>query len=119
MFFIGIFGIRTKRKKIQTRQGACCPICGAYDRFAIVQEYQYLHFFFIPLWRWNTRYFLETRCCGERRKLSSELGKRIAGGEEEALEDIKIEDHLLRCPFCSKRIDPGFLFCPHCGQKLV
>ena len=55
-----------------------CPIkAGAYN---IRKESE--NMFFIPCFKWNKQYFVQTSCCGTVYRLDPEVGRRIARGEE-------------------------------------
>src|SRR5690625_1352731 len=108
MFFIGVFGIQSKAKTIKTEQGVICPVCGSYDRYDVLQTFNYFNIFFIPIWRWNKRYFLKTRCCQQTCELQQEIGKRIEKGEEVEI----TQDHLDCGQLPYRRI------CPNCQAKL-
>ncbi len=118
MFFVGIFGIRPKTKTIAVRRGEICPACGALDQFTVLKSYKYFHFFFIPLWRWDIRYFGQTRCCGQIVNLPSEMGKRMERGERVDLSELQVADTVQRCPTCFTAVKDEYNYCPRCGQKL-
>lgn len=122
IFFIGIFGIQDKTKKISTESAIICPICERYGRYDIVKRFTYFHIFFIPLWRWNKRYFIQSQCCSRICELEPELGARIESGEsmEITREQLLCDDYHIEenCPNCTARVEQGFQYCPHCGSKL-
>ena len=123
MFFIGIFGIEDGRKEVIKINNIVCPDCGRkYSAATLWFSYTFFHFFFIPLFKWNKKYFVRMDCCGavwecggeaaeEVRRTGrvdfSKCGKR--GGERSAGR---------RCPGCGSAVAPGFSYCPHCGGKL-
>lgn len=117
MFFIGIFGIRNKTKTIAVRQGEICPVCQALDQLKVVKKYEYFHFFFIPLWRWNVRYLIRTRCCVQTRGLPLQLGEKIERGEEVDWGKFKPTAPIKRCPQCFGPLKDEYKYCPHCGEK--
>lgn len=80
MFFI--MGISEGRKDFDFSQMVICSSCGAYGRYMVFMTYTFLSLFFIPTFRWNRRYFVQMSCCGRIYELNSEVGKRIARGEE-------------------------------------
>ncbi|MGI6651085.1 MAG: zinc ribbon domain-containing protein [Limnochordia bacterium] len=123
MFFIGIFGVQSKMKTLRTEAGVICPLCETYDRFDVIQVYDYFHIFFIPLWKWNKRYFIQTRCCRSRCALDSELGARIEAGElvkitREHIDCTGPQGAATLCPHCRQALHPSFHYCPHCGTQL-
>jgi len=123
MFFIGIFGVEQKSKLISTNQNIVCPACGAYGRYDIIKTYNYFHVFFLPLFKWNNRYFIHTYCCNKICHLDYEIGSKIENGEQI---DIKAEhvhcnsfyNNYKFCPHCSVQVDPTFQYCPYCGSRI-
>lgn len=118
MFFIGIFGVQSKAKTIKTDAGAVCPICEAYDRYDVVKVFDYFHIFFITVWKWNNRYFIQTRCCQRRCSLDSDIGARIAAGEELEIKKEHIDcagATAVLCPNCGQALHPSYQYCPYCG----
>ena len=93
MFFVGVFGIQDKTKEIHREQNVICPVCGSYDSYQLFKTYTYFHFFFIPLWKWNYRFFIKTRCCNRFCQIDQEIGTRIEKGET-----VIVSDSDLHCP---------------------
>lgn len=124
MFFIGIFGIDNKSKIISTSQNIICPSCGAYGRYDVIKSYHYFHAFFIPLFKWNKRYFIQTHCCSRLCSLDKDLGLRIENGERVEIEDKHVHCNGPHangsfCPRCAAQVDPAFKYCPHCGSRIT
>lgn len=119
MFFIGIFGIEQKEKLILTKQNIICPICNALGRFDVVKVYSFFHFFFIPLFRWNVKYYIKTHC-GRICELKKEIGLKIENGEDTVIkkEDIIRGEQIFVCPNCQAQVNPSFRYCPHCGKEI-
>ena len=123
MFFI--MGITEGRKDFEYRQLMTCSLCGAYGRFNVFMTYTVLSLFFIPCFKWNKHYYVQTSCCNAVYELDPEIGKRIAKGE-----DVKIhQENLTRvmtgrtpatkvCRNCGYMTDEDFEFCPKCGNRL-
>ncbi len=141
MIFIG--GISQGRKLLQYAGSLVCKYCGSLAQCQIIMTYYYFSFFFIPLFKWNKRYFVKMSCCEALYELNPETGKAIARGEQVEIrnEDLKlIEDgkgryhswnsspgqeeaapdpgQMLRCPICKQESPGNFKYCPHCGQRL-
>ena len=85
--------------------------------------YTVLSLFFIPCFKWNKQYYVQSTCCNAVYELDPEIGKRIARGE-----DIKIQqEHLTRvldrgytdkrCRNCGFTTEEDFDFCPKCGER--
>lgn len=122
MFFI--IGINSDEKKLDFSQMVICSRCGKYGRYEVFMHYMVLSLFFIPLFKWNKKYFVRSKCCNSVYELPKELGQRIARGEkiEISEEDLiwlrgghKVSRHCGRCGFAT---DEEFEFCPKCGEKL-
>ena len=120
MFFM--MGITDEHKELEFSQMTVCSACGAYRRYRVYMTCTLLSLFFIPCFRWNRRYFVETSCCGTLYMLDAEVGRRIARGE-----DVEIRpEHLSpcgqggaykRCGNCGYTTQEDFDFCPKCGRK--
>ncbi len=79
-FFIG--GISSGVKPLEYLKTVICGRCGAYGRYQVYMTYMYFSFFFIPIFKWNRRFFVEMSCCGAVYELDPEVGKRLLRGEE-------------------------------------
>ena len=124
MFFI--MGITDGRKDFSFNQLVTCAICGKYGRFNVFMTYTVLSLFFIPTFKWNKRYYVQTSCCGTVYELDPEIGKAIARGEEVEIQ----QSHLTRvmegrgfttgyksCRQCGYETTEDFDFCPKCGTR--
>ncbi|MBR4706718.1 MAG: zinc ribbon domain-containing protein [Pseudobutyrivibrio sp.] len=121
MFFI--MGITDGRKDFDFTQTVICDNCGKYGRYQVFVLYTVLSLFFIPTFKWNKRYYVQMSCCGTVYELDSEIGKRIASGEDL---QIKPEDlnkvsqgrgFVKRCNNCGYETSEDFDFCPKCGTR--
>ena len=83
MFFI--MGITDGRKELNHNQMIICKECGAYGRLTVFMTYTVLSLFFIPCFKWNKHYYVQTSCCGTVYELDSETGKAIARGQDRIL----------------------------------
>ncbi|NLM41230.1 MAG: zinc ribbon domain-containing protein [Firmicutes bacterium] len=120
MFFIGIFGVQSKDEVIKTEQAVTCPVCGAYDRYEVIRAYTYFHIFFIPVWKWNKRYFVRTRCCQRLCALEDGVGARIERGEAVTITAAHLrcsEAPANICPACGAQLHSSFAYCPYCGIR--
>ena len=125
MFFIGIFGIEMKEKEIRDIQNKICKLCGAMTSFRLFKTYSYFQIFFIPLFKWNIRYYVISRCCNTMFEIPKEVGEALEGGRDIPLKDEDMkpvftegrEDYII-CPKCKKPVDNNFSFCPYCGTRL-
>ena len=55
--------ITTKEEPISYDKVHRCRYCDDIGSYNIVYTCQVLTLFFIPVWRWNKTYFVETTCC--------------------------------------------------------
>ena len=123
MFFIGIFGINQSDKFMETCNNTICPYCGGFTRFEVSKRYSYFHMFFIPFFKWDTRYFVKTSCCKRIYELDSDIGKQFDKGENpEILNDylnpLNDSNSVITCSNCKVNIQPDYSFCPYCGKKI-
>ena len=80
MIFIG--GISQGEKQLNYTQTVICDICGRYGRYQVFMTYMYFSFFFIPLFKWNKRFYVKMSCCGSVYELDPEIGKEILAGRQ-------------------------------------
>lgn len=127
MFFM--MGITDGRKDLDYNQTEICGVCGRYGRLQVFMTYTVLSLFFIPCFKWNRHYYVQTSCCNTLYELDREIGRRIERGE-----DVRIlPEHLQkvgnsgfgynqggykRCPNCGYETTEDFVFCPKCGTRL-
>lgn len=127
MFFI--MGINQGTKEIPY-SGALiiCDKCGRYGRYQIFMTYMCLSLFFIPMFKWNRKYYVKTSCCGTVYELDPQAGKRIARGEPLAItpdlltlvntgHDRASWETVKRCAGCGYETSEDFEYCPRCGRK--
>lgn len=120
MFFM--MGINPGRKELNHDQMIICSQCGAYGRYRVYMTYMCLTLFFIPCFRWNRQYYVETTCCGTVYELDPAVGKRIARGENVEIEPQNLRQvrsgrgAYRRCPNCGYETQEDFEFCPRCGR---
>ena len=123
MFFI--IGLTTGRKDLKFNQMVICSRCGRYGRYMVYMTYTALSLFFIPCFKWNKQYFVQTSCCGMMYRLDPEVGRRVARGEELEIRQEDLEPvsggwprgQMKRCPNCGYTTDEDFTFCPKCGGR--
>lgn len=124
MFFFGVFGIGSKEKIIGSSHNIVCPACSRFGSYEVLKSYSYFHFFFISIFKWNTRYFIRTSCCDSYYELDFQVGSRIEHGEKVEITDTDISSRenffssLDRCSNCGEVAESRHRFCPNCGHKL-
>ncbi len=118
-----IFGINSKRKKLDFSQSVQCPCCGRFGTLSVWTVYSCFSLFFIPLVRWNVRYYAQLSCCGATCELARELGRAVARGQPAALDPATLAFEggfaAHRCPNCGFTTAEDFQFCPKCGGPLA
>ena len=125
MFFIGIFGVEMKEKEIRDIQNIICKACGAMTSFRLFKTYSYFHIFFIPLFKWNIKYYVISRCCNTMFEIPKEIGEALEGGRNTPLNDEDMKPvyseekgNYVICPECKRPVDNNFSYCPYCGARL-
>lgn len=58
-----------------------CSRCGRYGRYQVYMTYMCLSLFFIPIFKWNKKYYAKTTCCRTVYELDQEVGRRLEKGE--------------------------------------
>lgn len=126
MFFIGIFGIENKEKEIKILDNVSCKNCNKSITGRLIKNYDFFHFFFIPLFKWNEKYYVLCNECKSIYIVPKDKGKAIENGQniEISYWDLQetntenynnYEDNI--CENCGKRLESNFQYCPHCGVK--
>lgn len=126
MFFIGIFGIENKDKEIKNLENIRCEKCTREGKLKLIKNFDFFHFFFIPIFKWNESYYLICNDCNTRYDISKEKGKAIENGEGASitywdLQKVKSNNSTYKdliCPYCNKKLEENFKYCPHCGKEL-
>lgn len=127
MIFIG--GISSGQKVLDYVKTVICGRCGGYGRYQVLMTYMYFSFFFIPLFKWNKRFFVKMSCCGAVYELNPEVGKEIARGRQVDIgeADLRLVENgsgrphyaVTRkvCSGCGYETEEEFEFCPKCGRR--
>lgn len=126
MFFIGVFGIEEKHKEIRSVQNMVCKDCERMTTYELIEAYNFFHFFFVPIFKWNYRYYLKCRSCTTVFQIPKELGEALKMGKNppinnEDLNHVFKEENSIsvtRCNNCGREIECKFQYCPHCGHRL-
>jgi len=121
MFFIA--GMSSKQDKLDFSQTVVCSNCGKYGRYEIIMEYMYFSLFFIPILKWNKKFYIISSCCGSTYSIDKELGNRIARGEnitlkEKDLQLIKSGQSytIKKCSNCGFETHDDYRYCPKCAN---
>jgi RNA polymerase subunit RPABC4/transcription elongation factor Spt4 len=129
MFFIGIFGIESKEKEITIIDNINCNRCKSTVKGHLIKSYDFFHFFFIPIFKWNEKYYLVCENCNEVYGVKKEKGKAIESGENINITYWDLYDLDQKqygsnvygktiCSNCKNEVDGNFKFCPYCGTKI-
>ncbi|MBR1629916.1 MAG: zinc ribbon domain-containing protein [Lachnospiraceae bacterium] len=124
MFFI--MTITEGRKDIDFGKTVTCAVCGRYGQLKVFVLYTVLSLFFIPAFKWNRRYYVQTSCCGTTYELAPELGRKIAQGEDveilpehvRRVSDDRWHSAYKRCSHCGFETFKDYEYCPKCGTRL-
>ena len=131
MFFV--FGINQEQKDLGSFGPYICGACGSYGRYQVYMTYMCLSLFFIPVFKWSRKYYVQTTCCQSLYELNPETGKRIAHGEEAEIhpEDLTLvrrgrggfqgwQNPVRRhvCSACGYETEEDFAYCPKCGTRM-
>lgn len=122
MFFIG--GISNREKKLNYFQNIVCSKCGSFGRIEVYMTYMCFSLFFIPIFKWNKKYFVKYTCCENIYTLDCKLGTEIDKGKnvlisENDLQPLNHNQSIVNiCSNCGYVGNKNFQYCPKCGQKL-
>ena len=118
MFFI--MGVSRTQKTIELDQTLDCPKCRE-ERLMLIFEYSYLMLFFIPIIKWNKKYYLMCNGCERVYILDVTMGNQIVKGKRIELDFNEleiIEDGLKTCLKCGYQTKEDFTYCPKCASHL-
>jgi len=121
MFFI--MGISTKEEKIEFNQTEICRECDKFGRLELFMTYNYLMLFFIPVFKWNRKYYVRSSCCNTLYTIDNEIGDSIRKGQlsrinQEDLQVINKGYQYNNCPNCNYPLEIDYQYCPKCGSRL-
>lgn len=133
MFFIGVFGIEQKEKKINRVENITCKCCNRTISGELIKSYQFFHFFFIPIFKWSERFYLICNNCNMIYTIPLEKGKKIETGEDSSItywdlneagynhyRDNNNNEYSTKtiCKRCGEEINESFKYCPNCGGRV-
>lgn len=120
MFFM--MGIYPKQKQLDYDQMIVCTRCGQYGHYIVYMSYTVFSLFFIPIFKWNKKYYVQTSCCQTIYELDQEIGKQIEQGINISIQEkdltILSKNTIRVCPNCGYHTEQDFEYCPKCGTKL-
>jgi hypothetical protein len=118
-----MMGITQKREDIDFDQTVICDVCEAYGHYNVYVIYTVLSLFFIPVWKWNRRYYVEMSCCHSLYELNEEVGREIERGTLSVIKESDLtlirgnQSHVKKCMNCGYETAEDFEFCPKCGNR--
>ena len=132
MIFIG--GISQGQKIVSEGLIRLCGSCGSRGRYQVLMIYTYFRFFFIPLFKWNRRYYVKMDCCEAVYELEPEVGKAVLRGENPDITEADLrlvkegryagtwkegsgKGHK-KCMRCGFETDEDYNYCPVCGGRI-
>ena len=124
MFFIA--GIYPKREELDYYEPIMCSCCTKYGRFEAYVEYSVLSLFFIPLFKFNKKYYARTTCCNSLYLITNkEKGLMMERGQGHNVflkdTDITLINKGIcenTCSNCGFNVSEEHKYCPNCGNKL-
>ncbi|MFR5704076.1 MAG: zinc ribbon domain-containing protein [Eubacterium ramulus] len=127
-----MMGITEGRKNLDYNQTEICSVCGRYGRFHAFMTYTVLSPFFIPCFKWNRHYYVQTSCCNTLYELDREMGRRMERGEDVRIlpEHLKIvgngksAHHYSGCVnavriVVTRNNAKHLVFCPKCVHEIM
>lgn len=117
-----LFGTSTKESKLDFVQSIVCSNCGLHGKYEAFMTYSVFTIFFIPILKWNKRYYVTSTCCDSLYKVNKDIGRSIERGDninidKSDLQAININSSKV-CANCKFPIENEFAYCPRCGEKI-
>jgi len=119
-----IIGISQGEKKLEFSQTIVCPCCGRYGSIEVYMTYMYFSLFFLPLIKWNKKYYVKTTCCRGACGIDRALGSGVKSGMITEINPADLQFRCahsggpLRCAYCGYETHEDFQYCPKCGREL-
>jgi len=121
MFFL-VAGIVPGSRSVGSLDFSVCPSCGAYTRIEILQTYQRVSLFFIPLVKLDKKYIARCTRCGAVFDVDGQKARAFDRGEggltADDIKPLSFVELPLACPECGRRAAKRYPYCPFCGHKL-
>lgn len=118
MFFVGIFGVLPEEKRLGDIQVNNYPGFAYGAKADIYRNARVFEFFFIPIFRFNKRYYLKFPDSSLLYLLDKDLAERaLRDGMPINYYDLQVADVSDRsCSDCGRPVEDGYRFCPWCGK---
>ncbi|MBQ2309360.1 MAG: zinc ribbon domain-containing protein [Erysipelotrichales bacterium] len=118
-----IMTVTEKSEQLDFHQVTECENCGRVGAVEVFMIYRCFCLFFLPVWKFDRRYYAKMNCCGAAREIPRETGEAIRRGEEVFLDPAMFRSlpvsHYKECPVCGYRTEEDFDYCPKCGNPLT
>lgn len=118
-------GLNETKEPLDHEQLLICKECGSYGRYDVYMTCLVLYLFFMPVWRFRKRYFVEMSCCHALYELNGQTGKAIEKGEAVRIQENDLQllaqgnsHSYKRCAYCGYQTEEDFAYCPKCGRPL-
>lgn len=125
MFFI--FGVSQGKKELNYERTINLNNDGCFLIPKVYMIYTYFSLFFIPIIKWNKKYFVELETENIIYQLDDRIGYEISKGNEPEIksehlidlhEDNSWRNNLKTCKVCNFQSYEDYQYCPKCGHKL-
>jgi len=116
VFFIGIFGINSRSKKIKEVSFRCTGCLN--KKGELTENSNVFEFFFIPVFKFSKKYILICTKCKSMYKIHDSSIEKILETEKVDYEDMEEVIYENRICECGEKIVDGYEYCPKCGKKL-
>lgn len=125
MFFI--FGLSHGEKKIDYDKSIRLEKGNIYYMPQIYVTYTYFSVFFIPILKWNKKYYVTLEETGYTFELEQTIGRKIEKKESVTIEathlksiisDNTYTEDLKVCNICKFNTYENYQYCPKCGHLL-
>jgi len=118
-----LIGTKDTGGDVEYTKKLTCPCCGETAVPRVKMQCHSLTLFFIPVFKWKRRYFVQMPCCGSIYELDPEVGKGIDywGHDNRIIPHDLTPVHRRRtgrqCPKCGFQTNEDFTFCPMCATR--
>lgn len=104
-------------KLLKTFKGQC-DTCECEGNIELIKSYQCLRLFFMPIFKWQVKYFLK-HSCGGQIEISEEIAVGILHGtiQTEKFHMTHEAFNNLQCKYCGHVLERDFEYCPYCGKQ--
>ena len=103
--------------KVLLKIPGSCETCHTTGEIELIKTYECFRFFFIPLFKWHTKYYLR-HSCGGQVPITEEVALNLLYGKLD-LQTIKFEhtENIAdQCLHCGHVLEKAFAYCPYCGK---